>query len=80
MKTTVSITWKLRSLWTAVVRHAAQAVARITAVRREDTGCTADRQTVPASGRICPYANHRLPFLKYTPYTARDGIRCCPRT
>ena len=77
MKTIVSILWKIRSLWTAIVRHAAQAVARITAVRRDDTGCTvgtAGRQTVPA-GLICPYANRRrLPFLKYASYTARNGI------
>jgi hypothetical protein len=78
MKTILAILWKIRSLWTAAVGHAAQAVARmITDVRKDDTGCTSDSLTVPA-GR--PYANHRLPFLKYASYTARNGILCCPRT
>jgi hypothetical protein len=72
MKTFAAIVLKkIRSIWTAAVGHAAQAVARmITAVRRDGTGCTADRQTVP----------RRRPFLKYASYTARSGILCCPRT
>jgi hypothetical protein len=76
MKTIVFIIWKIRSFMAAIIRSAKKTAVRIM-VRREVTDCmagTAGRQAV-LTGRRYPYVGHRLPFLKYAPYTARDGIR-----
>ncbi|MDR2041871.1 MAG: hypothetical protein LBP98_06075 [Tannerella sp.] len=74
MQTTVFILWRICSLWTAVIRNAEKAVARTAAVRREHAAGKTGRPAAPAGCR-CPDAGRRLPFLKYAPYTARDGIR-----
>jgi hypothetical protein len=70
MNPIVFIVWRIRSLWAAIIRSTGKTVVRIMH-RRE---VAAGRQTAPTGCRR-PYAARRLPFLKYAPYTARDGIR-----
>jgi hypothetical protein len=76
MQTIVFILW-ICSLRTAILRNTGKTAVRLM-LRREMTDCTAGRQTAP-TGYRCPYADHRLFFLKYAPYTARNGIRRGPR-
>jgi hypothetical protein len=73
MKTIVFLLWRIRSFLAAIIRSAKKTAVRVM-LRREVTDCTAGRQAAQ-TGRMRPYAGHLLPFLKYAPYTARDGIR-----
>jgi hypothetical protein len=77
MQPIVYIIWRIYSLWTAIVRSTGKTAVRLM-LRGEVTDGTDGRQAAPTGCRH-PYADCRLPFMKYAPYTVCHGIRRGPR-